>query len=100
MVSVTQAFVIDLTGQVCTGERSTASSTAASRPALLHRGALASRTARGRMPLLAHAGRRAGDQSVLRAEEAVPSPGRTHWVVTEYGTAYLFDACSRSEPRR
>jgi RimJ/RimL family protein N-acetyltransferase len=92
MVSVTQAFGIDLTGQVCTesvdGELYGGVSTG---PAF-HRGALASE---GGLAVVCLASRTAGGhpavKPVLQPSEAVSIPrADVHWVITEYGTAYLF----------
>ncbi len=92
MVSVTQAFTIDLTGQVSMesldGELYGGISTG---PAF-HRGALASR---GGMAIVCLASRTPAGRSAISVEltpgEAVAIPrADVHWVVTEYGTAYLF----------
>ena len=92
MVSVTQAFTVDLTGQVSTesvdGELYGGISTG---PAF-HRGALVSP---GGMAIVCLASRTPSGQSAIAAElapgEAVAIPrADVHWVVTEYGTAYLF----------
>jgi acyl-CoA hydrolase/RimJ/RimL family protein N-acetyltransferase len=92
MVSVTQAFAIDLTGQVCTeGLDGTLYGGVSTGPAF-HRGALDSR--RG-MAIVCLASRTPGGRSAVKLElgpdEAVAIPrADVHWVVTEYGTAYLF----------
>ena len=92
MVSVTQAFGIDLTGQVCTesvdGELYGGVSTG---PAF-HRGALASE---GGLAVVCLASRTPGGRPAVKPtldpSEAVSIPrADVHWVVTEYGTAYLF----------
>jgi acyl-CoA hydrolase/RimJ/RimL family protein N-acetyltransferase len=92
MVSVTQAFGIDLTGQVCTesldGERYGGVSTG---PAF-HRGALASEDG---LAVVCLASRMPSGEPAIKASlgagEAVSIPrADVHWVVTEYGTAYLF----------
>jgi acyl-CoA hydrolase/GNAT superfamily N-acetyltransferase len=92
MVSVTQAFTIDLTGQVCTesvdGELYGGVSTG---PAF-HRGAIASP---GGLAIVCLASRTpAGAPAIkptLDRHEPVSIPrADVHWVVTEYGTAYLF----------
>jgi acyl-CoA hydrolase/GNAT superfamily N-acetyltransferase len=92
MVSVTQAFTIDLTGQVSTetldGELYGGVSTG---PAF-HRGALASP---GGTAIVCLASRTpAGSSAItpeLSPEQAVAIPrADVHWVITEYGTAYLF----------
>jgi len=92
MVSVTQAFTIDLTGQVSTesvdGELYGGVSTG---PAF-HRGALESR---GGTAIVCLASRTPAGRSAicldLGPNEAVAIPrAEVHWVITEYGTAYLF----------
>jgi len=92
MVSVTQAFSIDLTGQVCTesvdGELYGGVSTG---PAF-HRGALASESG---LAVVCLASRTPGGEPAVKPSlgrsEAVSIPrADVHWVVTEYGTAYLF----------
>jgi acyl-CoA hydrolase/GNAT superfamily N-acetyltransferase len=92
MVSVTQAFTIDLTGQVSTesldGELYGGISTG---PAF-HRGALASP---GGTAIVCLASRTPAGRSAITLElgpdEAVAIPrADVHWVITEYGTAYLF----------
>jgi acyl-CoA hydrolase/RimJ/RimL family protein N-acetyltransferase len=92
MVSVTQAFLIDLTGQVCTESLDGRLYGGVSTGPAFHRGALdspdgmaivclASRTPDGRPAI----------RLELEADDAV-TIGRAdvHWVITEYGTAYLF----------
>lgn len=92
MVSVTQAFTVDLTGQVSTecldGELYGGVSTG---PAF-HRGALASP---GGHAIVCLASRTPAGRSAITPEldphEAVAIPrADVHWVITEYGTAYLF----------
>lgn len=92
MVSVTQAFTIDLTGQVSTesidGELYGGISTG---PAF-HRGALASP---GGTAIVCLASRTPAGRSAISPElgpdKAVAIPrADVHWVITEYGTAYLF----------
>ena len=92
MVSVTQAFAIDLTGQVCSDEFRGELYGGVATQADFHRGAsrsrggkaivcLASRTDDGASRILAQLGE--GDAvSIARAD--------VHYVVTEYGIAYLF----------
>ena len=98
MVSVTQAFTIDLTGQVSTetldGELYGGVSTG---PAF-HRGALASPDG---MAIVCLASRTPAGRSAITVElspdEAIAIPrADVHWVITEYGTAYLF-GCSLAE---
>jgi acyl-CoA hydrolase/RimJ/RimL family protein N-acetyltransferase len=92
MVSVTQAFTVDLSGQVCTerldGELYGGVSTGPD----FHRGALAS--ARG-VPVICLASRTPAGSPAVRVDLGPDEPvaiGRAdvRWVVTEYGTAYLF----------
>jgi acyl-CoA hydrolase/RimJ/RimL family protein N-acetyltransferase len=92
MVSVTQAFSIDLTGQVCTERLDGTLYGGISTGPAFHRGALAapdglaivclaSRTPRGEAAI----------RPALAADEPVALPrADVHWVITEYGTAYLF----------
>jgi acyl-CoA hydrolase/RimJ/RimL family protein N-acetyltransferase len=92
MVSVTQAFTIDLTGQVCTERLDGALYGGVSTGPAFHRGALASRDGMAIVCLasLTPEGRSAISVE-LGADEAVAIPrADVHWVVTEYGTAYLF----------
>jgi acyl-CoA hydrolase/RimJ/RimL family protein N-acetyltransferase len=92
MVSVTQAFTIDLSGQVCTEQLDgELYGGVASGPAF-HRGALASP---GGMAIVCLASRTPGGHSAIRLDlepgDAVAIPrADVHWVVTEYGMAYLF----------
>jgi acyl-CoA hydrolase/RimJ/RimL family protein N-acetyltransferase len=92
MVSVTQAFAIDLTGQVSTEHLDGVLYGGVSTGPAFHRGALesedgtaivclASRTPRGRSAVSLELGS-GGTVAIPRAD--------VHWVVTEYGTAYLF----------
>ena len=92
MVSVTQAHAIDLTGQVSTdsldGELYGGVSTA---PAF-HRAALGCGAG---MPIVCLASRTPAGRSAIRSQlgpdEAVAIPrADVRWVITEYGTAYLF----------
>jgi acyl-CoA hydrolase/RimJ/RimL family protein N-acetyltransferase len=92
MVSVTQAFTIDLTGQVSTEAVDGALYGGVSTGPTFHRGALASP---GGMAIVCLASRTPAGQSAIRLdlgpEEAVAIPrADVHWVITEYGTAYLF----------
>jgi acyl-CoA hydrolase/RimJ/RimL family protein N-acetyltransferase len=92
IVSVTQAFAVDLGGQVCTesldGELYGGLSTG---PAF-HRGALASA---GGKAIVCLAARTPDGRPAIRPQLAADEPvaiarGDVHWVVTEYGMAYLF----------
>ena len=92
MVSVTQAFTIDLTGQVSTETLDGALYGGVSVGPAFHRGALASP---GGMPIVCLASRTPAGRSAvvldLAPGEAVAIPrADVHWVITEYGTAYLF----------
>ena len=92
MVSVTQAFAIDLTGQVCTESLDGALYGGVSTGPAFHRGALVSP---GGMAIICLASRTPEGQSAisldLGPDEAVAIPrADVHWVITEYGTAYLF----------
>jgi acyl-CoA hydrolase/RimJ/RimL family protein N-acetyltransferase len=92
MVSVTQAFSIDLTGQVCTERLDGVLYGGVSTAPAFHRGALASP---GGMAIVCLASRTPAGRSAISLElgprEAVAIPrADVHWVITEYGTAYLF----------
>ena len=92
MVSVTQAFNIDLTGQVSTEGLDGALYGGVSTGPAFHRGALASP---GGMAIICLASRTPAGRSAISIElgpdEAVTIPrADVHWVITEYGTAYLF----------
>jgi acyl-CoA hydrolase/GNAT superfamily N-acetyltransferase len=92
MVSVTQAFTIDLTGQVCTESLDGALYGGVSTGPAFHRGALASP---GGMAIVCLASRTPAGRSAislhLGPDDAVAIPrADVHWVITEYGTAYLF----------
>jgi acyl-CoA hydrolase/RimJ/RimL family protein N-acetyltransferase len=92
MVSVTQAFTIDLTGQVSTERLDGVLYGGVSTGPAFHRGALASH---GGMAIVCLASRTPAGRSAIALElgpdEAVAIPrADVHWVITEYGTAYLF----------
>ena len=92
MVSVTQAFAIDLTGQVSTESLDGALYGGVSTGPAFHRGALASPNGTAIVCLASRtpAGRSAISLD-LGSDEAVAIPrADVHWVITEYGTAYLF----------
>ena len=92
MVSVTQAHAIDLTGQVSTESLDGELYGGVSTGPAFHRGALASPagTAIVCLASLTPAGRSA-IRPELSPDEAVAIPrADVHWVITEYGTAYLF----------
>lgn len=92
MVSVTQAFAVDLGGQVCMEWLDGKLYGGLSTGPAFHRGALASaggkaivclasRTPEGRPAIRPHLG---------PGEAVAIARGDVHWVVTEYGMAYLF----------
>jgi acyl-CoA hydrolase/RimJ/RimL family protein N-acetyltransferase len=92
MVSVTQAFGIDLTGQVSTERLDGVLYGGLSTGPAFHRGALESPNG---MAIVCLASRTPAGRSAVSVElepgEAVAIPrADVHWVVTEYGTAYLF----------
>ena len=91
MVSVTQAFGIDLTGQVSMERLDGALYGGVSTGPAFHRGALASP---GGMAIVCLSSRTPEGRSAISLElgagEAVAIPrAEVHWVITEYGTAYL-----------
>ena len=92
MVSVTQAFTIDLTGQATTESLDGVLYGGLSTGPAFHRGALASP---GGIAIVCLASRTPAGRSAIRLDldpdEAVAIPrADVHWVITEYGTAYLF----------
>jgi acyl-CoA hydrolase/GNAT superfamily N-acetyltransferase len=92
MVSVTQAFMIDLTGQVCTESLDGRLYGGVATGPAFHRGALASP---GGLAIVCLASRTPDGRSAIRLDlepgEPVSIPrADVHWVITEYGTAYLF----------
>jgi acyl-CoA hydrolase/GNAT superfamily N-acetyltransferase len=92
MVSVTQAFAIDLTGQVSTESLDGVLYGGVSTGPAFHRGALASPAG---MAIVCLASQTPAGRSAIRPEldpgEAIAIPrADVHWVITEYGTAYLF----------
>ena len=92
MVSVTQAFTIDLTGQVSTeGVDGVLYGGVSTGPAF-HRGALKSRDGVAIVCLasLSPAGRSAISVELAPGEAVAIPRADVHWVITEYGTAYLF----------
>ena len=92
MVSVTQAFSIDLSGQVCTERLDGQLYGGLSTGPDFHRGTL--RAAHG-TPVICMASRTPGGQPAIRVvlgpdEPVALARPLVRWVVTEYGTAYLF----------
>jgi len=92
MVSVTQAFAIDLTGQVCTEFLDGGLYGGVATGPAFHRGALASPGGLAVVCLASRtpAGRSAVKPSLEQGEAVAIPRADVHWVVTEYGTAYLF----------
>jgi RimJ/RimL family protein N-acetyltransferase len=92
MVSVTQAFTIDLTGQVSSESLDGALYGGVSTGPAFHRGALSSP---GGTAIICLASRTPAGRSAISVDlgpdEPVTIPrADVHWVITEYGTAYLF----------
>jgi acyl-CoA hydrolase/RimJ/RimL family protein N-acetyltransferase len=92
MVSVTQAFTVDLSGQVCTERLDGALYGGVSTGPDFHRGALAA--ARG-VPVVCLSSRTPGGEPAVRLALGPDEPvalarADVRWVVTEYGTAYLY----------
>jgi acyl-CoA hydrolase/GNAT superfamily N-acetyltransferase len=92
MVSVTQAFAIDIGGQVCSESLDGELYGGLAAGPAFHRGALASP---GGIPIVCLASRTPAGRPAIRPELAPQEPvsiarGDVHWVITEYGTAYLF----------
>jgi acyl-CoA hydrolase/RimJ/RimL family protein N-acetyltransferase len=92
MVSVTQAFAIDVTGQVCSDTRDGALYGGVATQPDFHRGAIRSPGGKAIVCLASIApDGSSAIRPALRPEEAVAIPrAEVHYVVTEYGTAYLF----------
>jgi acyl-CoA hydrolase/RimJ/RimL family protein N-acetyltransferase len=91
-VSITQAFGIDLTGQVCTELLDGVVYGGVSTGPSFHRGALASP---GGKPIVCLASRTPAGRPAIRGalgptEPVAVARADVHWVITEYGTAYLF----------
>ncbi|HEX6327187.1 MAG TPA: GNAT family N-acetyltransferase [Jiangellaceae bacterium] len=91
MVSITQAFSIDLTGQVCAEARDGLPYGGVSAQVDFHRGAVRCRDGRAIVCLGAVAadGTSAIKPSLGPNEPVTVPRWDAHWVVTEYGTAYL-----------
>jgi RimJ/RimL family protein N-acetyltransferase len=92
MVSVTQAFAVDLGGQVCTESLDGELYGGVSTGPAFHRGALASAGGKAIVCLASRtpAGRPAIRPQLAPGEAVAIARGDVHWVVTEYGMAYLF----------
>ena len=92
MVSVTQAFAIDLTGQVCADAHDGVLYGGVATQPDFHRGA--TRSPGGKAIICLTSTTTDGDSAirpVLRPGEAVAiTRAEVHYVVTEYGAAYLF----------
>ena len=92
MVSVTQAFAVDLGGQVCSEALDGEPYGGVSTGPAFHRGALASE---GGKAIVCLASRTPAGWPAIRPQLEPGEPvaiarGDVHWVVTEYGVAYLF----------
>jgi RimJ/RimL family protein N-acetyltransferase len=97
MVSITQAFSVDLTGQVCAEAKGGEPYGGVSAQASFHQGAVRCRDGRAIVCLTSTT---PDGSSAIRpafgAGEPVTLPRwEVHWVVTEYGTAYLQGASLR-----
>lgn len=92
LVSVTQAFAMDLTGQVCADSLGGKLYGGVSTQPEFHRGAL--RSNGGRAIICLTSTQPDGTPAIkpsLDPHEAVAIPrSEVHWVVTEFGTAHLF----------
>ncbi|HEX6233284.1 MAG TPA: GNAT family N-acetyltransferase [Jiangellaceae bacterium] len=97
MVSLTQAFTIDLTGQVCAEARAGYAYGGVSAQVDFHRGAARCRDGRAIVCLGAVSpdGSPAIKPALGPAEPVTIPRWDVHWVVTEYGTAYLQGASLR-----
>src|SRR4051812_27084483 len=91
MVSVTQAFAVDLGGQVCMESLDGDLYGGLSTGPAFHRGALASD---GGKAIVCLASRTTGGRPAIKpqlgTDEPVAIARDVHWMVTEYGMAYLF----------
>jgi acyl-CoA hydrolase/GNAT superfamily N-acetyltransferase len=96
-VSITQAFAIDLTGQVCTEHLDGIVYGGVSTGPSFHRGALASPGGKAIVCLASRtpAGRPAVRPALVPDEPVAIARADVHWVITEYGTAYLFGRSTR-----
>ncbi len=95
MVSVTQAFTIDLRGQVCATQRNGEEYGGVSTQPEFIKGAAASPGGSSIICLAStttiDGQRESTIRPLLREDESVTIPGSdVHWVATEHGTAYLF----------
>jgi acyl-CoA hydrolase/GNAT superfamily N-acetyltransferase len=97
MVSITQAFSIDLTGQVCAEARAGRPYGGVSAQVDFHRGAARCRDGRAIvcLPAVAPDGTPAIKPVLGPAEPVTVPRWDVHWVVTEYGAAYLQGASVR-----
>lgn len=92
MVSVTQAFAIDLTGQVCADVSGGVLYAGVATQPDFHRGAIRSPGGKAIICLVSTTddGQSSIRPALLRAESVAIPRAEVHYVVTEYGTAYLF----------
>jgi acyl-CoA hydrolase/GNAT superfamily N-acetyltransferase len=97
MVSITQAFSVDLTGQVCAEARDGRPYGGIGAQVAFHRGAVRSRGGRA---IVCLASTRPDGTSAIRAQLVANEPVTiprwdVHWVVTEFGSAYVQGASLR-----
>ena len=97
MVSIVHGFAIDLTGQVCAEYRNGEQYGGVGSTAVFHYGA--ARSTGGRAIVCVPSTNAAGESNVkpfLGPHEAVTIPRyEAHWVITEYGSAYLYGSTTR-----
>ena len=97
MVSITQAYSLDLTGQVCAESRDGVPYGGVGSTPVFHYGAARSRG--GRAIVCLPSVDAAGESSIrgfLSPSEPVTIPRyESHWVVTEYGSAFLYGMTTR-----
>jgi acyl-CoA hydrolase/GNAT superfamily N-acetyltransferase len=97
MVSITQAFAVDLTGQVCLESRDGVPYGGVGSAPAFHYGAARSRGGRAIVcvPSTDSHGR-STIRGVLEPGEAVTIPRyEAHWIITEYGSAFLYGMTTR-----
>ena len=97
MVSITQAYSVDLTGQVCAEARDGVPYGGVAAQALFHAGAVRSQGGRAIVCLASLDDRgESAVRAVLGPGEPVTVPRwDVHWVVTEWGSAYVYGSSLR-----
>jgi len=92
MVSITQAFAVDLTGQVCAESRDGLPYGGVGSTPAFHYGAARSRGGRAIVCVPSTDGQgRSTIKGRLEPGEAVTIPRyEAHWIITEYGSAFLY----------